>query len=100
MSENKKLCVGCNTRYELTEFYRAGRYYQKLCKPCHNVNRKKYSITNFYQKKTTGFKKLSKDKQDIIIKSLADKIPIKHIARDNGVPYITLRMWKLDGQIN
>jgi len=97
MDEQKmisKLCPGCNTHKHLeTEFYRAGPYYQKLCKMCHNANRLNYANNTQYQKKPTGFKKLPQEKQDAIINGLKEKKPIKHIARENEIPYITFRSW-------
>ena len=100
MSENKKLCVDCNTTYELTEFYKAGRYYQKLCKLCHNNNRKKYKNNSSYKKRTTGFAKLPFEKRESIITALKNKKPIKHVAAEHEIPYITLRLWRSAGQIN
>ena len=95
-----KHCPECNTHKHLeTEFYRAGQYYQKLCKICHNANRLNYSNNTRYEKRITGFKKLPQHKQDAITTAFNEKKPLKHIARENDISYMTLRSWVKKNQI-
>lgn len=62
------------------------------CKACHNAGK--------YQKKGTGWARLSSDKQDVIRKMLADRRnKFSDIELETGVSAVNLRRWVLKGQI-
>ena len=98
MTESTKLCTGCSLTKSHDDFYRAGEYLQKLCKPCHNKSRKNYHQKKKYVKKPTGFQKLEK-KTRTIIKNSIGKVPLKDIAKENNVSYSTLCYWNRTGKI-
>lgn len=95
-----KTCPNCIITKPLSDFYKAGDYYQSLCKPCHNSSRKLYDRN--YKKKTkkvTGFKKLSEEKQSKIIEQFTIGMSAKDIAYENNLNYNTLLYWKRTNQI-
>jgi len=96
-SEQVRICPGCNKiKFLEKEYYRAGKYFQRHCKPCHNALRKNYAIGTIYKKTPTGFFKLSQDKQEGIKKALEENKKLSVIARDYGVKYRTLLKWRAD----
>jgi len=75
----KKLCVGCDkTKYVDGNFYKAGNYFQKLCKICHNDKRKKWKIRGkmYDTPRLSSFQKLPQDIQDSVTKDFQNP---KHI---------------------
>lgn len=101
-NENKKLCLMCNEVKNLESgFYRAGVTYQKYCKPCHNANRKKYTIKYNYVKKNNpkGFAKLPEDIRKKILYDISVRINYKEIAKKYNLNYKTLLSWKRKGHL-
>lgn len=99
-----KLCKQCNIIKPLApNFYRAGASsYQKLCKICHNENRKRYK-RNFVckyipkPKKLTGFQKLDKNIKNNILRAIEVKTSYREISQAYGIKYVTLMSWKNKG---
>ena len=92
--ENVKLCVMCNEVKSLdTEYYKAGPFYQKHCKVCHNSIRVKYHSEHYIKKEKTpkpiipktpkpkGFNKLPEHIRTGIIYDLYIKINHKNIVK-------------------
>ena len=105
MSETKettKLCTGCNTLKTLSEdFYKAGEYYQRLCKVCHNATRKRFKRTvPKYVKRPRGFDKLSPERKEKIIDEYLSGKSMLDIARDNNIKYCSIRNWRKKGYLN
>ena len=92
-----KHCPSCNTFKPLTEYYRAGAYYQARCKPCHNLRRVTYGYK--YTKLKTGFKRLPEETQINIIADLTAKIKKKDIAKKYNIAYPSLIRWIRNGQV-
>lgn len=102
--KNVKLCSGCNVVRDLeTEFYRSGagsKYFQKLCKECHNRKRIEYPFSKAkYKKKDKGFAKLPKETQAKIIYGRYVKVHLKKLAQDLNLNYQTLCVWSRKGLI-
>jgi hypothetical protein len=96
-TEKVKICPGCNKiKFIERDYYKAGKYTQRNCKPCHNALRKKYAVGTIYKKTPTGFFKLTPDKQEGIKKALEENKKLSVIARDYGVKYRTLLKWRAD----
>jgi hypothetical protein len=97
-----KTCPDCEeTKEKCTEnFYRAGKSWQRRCKPCHNANRKQYRVKSTYVKKGTGFSKLPQETQEAIKLSISNKSTYKKIAQEHGIKYSTLCMWKRTGKLS
>ena len=103
--KNVKLCSGCDQVLELKDnFYKAGQYWQKTCKKCHNAKRKTYAFNKVTKKKReprpTGFKKLDKETQEKIKYDFYVKITRKKIADKYGIKYVTLTRWFNSNQID
>ena len=103
--EESKTCLKCGVSKELkTDFYKAGKFWQSLCKVCHNKIRLKYKNNSNYIKRPKGFTKLSEETQKNIINDIATcskdaRINYKQIARKNNINYSTLILWKRAGTI-
>ena len=97
-----KHCITCGQSKPLTEsFYRAGRFFQTNCKPCHNQLRKKWKLTSTYvkrPKKPHGFLALPIETQALIKHELEELIPLTHIAKHHNINYTTFIHWKKTGQ--
>lgn len=85
MSTEKK-CIHCLEVKPLTDFYKAGKYYQSGCKSCHNKRR-------VYHKRPTGYNKLS-NQQKSRLRYLLSVNTMKDAARLMNINYYTLRSWK------
>jgi hypothetical protein len=100
-----KNCIGCNTVYPLTKFYRIKKYtnaYQSKCIPCHNKARSGYKQTNFWKRRPKGFSKLSPELQREIQLRIEKGTQLPTISRElqhmTGCPsYHTLRNWVKKG---
>ena len=94
-----KICSKCLIIKNLSEYYKSGKYFQKLCKICHNKRGCTYYKTGARakNKKKTGFNKLSEETQDNIKADIYCKINYKKIAKTYGICYITLLNWKKKG---
>jgi hypothetical protein len=107
MTDSTKLCTKCDKVKSLkNDYYRAGEYYQKYCKECHNNLRLTYVHNNNtkYVKKPTGFIKLPKDLRDNIIYDRHMKMNYKNIWRKYTsqypeLKYLSLTGWGRNGQI-
>lgn len=100
-SGNSKHCCDCKEDKPLTEFYKAGRYRQKRCKVCHNMNRYKYkNSTSKYAKKKIGFKGLPEEKRNNILKNIKYckehniKINYSKLSKLYDIPYSSITYWK------
>lgn len=87
-----KTCPDCEQTLPLTSFYKAGKYWTKRCKKCHNLKRRAV-------KKPTGFAKLAPETQQKIRRCMLSRDRTKDIAKSAGVPYSSLRRWIKGGQI-
>jgi hypothetical protein len=96
-----KMCKGCKEVKQLdTEYYRAGKFYQSLCKICHNIKRYEYPLSKSnYQKRAIGFDKLMPTKQQEIMYDVYVKLSYRKIAAKTGIKYSTLLHWKNHGKI-
>ena len=76
-----KLCSKCNIVKPLEGgYYKAGSYWQKLCKTCHNVSRMNYANNKPpYVRTPTGFKKLPEDLRKKIIYDVHVRVNFKDI---------------------
>lgn len=108
MSKTKN-CKACKIVQPIENFYRAGKYYQAKCKPCHNAARDLYKRTpRVYiprprqprkPRKPSGFNKLPFETRVAIIKKINEKQGYPKIAADHGILYATLQLWKRNGTI-
>jgi len=96
MEETKtKFCINCKEDKPLLEnFYKAGRGYQTLCKPCHNKSRMKN-----YSKRPTGFEALSEEVKKGIIQDIENGLKSNVIASKYNIKYYNLTHWKRKGLI-
>jgi hypothetical protein len=85
--EPTKVCSACLIEKALSDYYKAGKYHQKRCKPCHNKCKK-------HTKKPTGFLKLPKITRDAVLSDMADNLNMSKISKRHGINYNTLRLWK------
>ena len=94
-------CNGCKGDFPENRFYRAGKYFQSHCIPCHNARRLTYKRTKPKPKpkKATGFSALDFDVRVKIIKQLANGEKLGVVARENNIPYPTLSSWRKKGRI-
>lgn len=100
LEKKVKLCKMCGEEKPVEEcFYRAGISYQKYCKPCHNIHRKQYKVVSSYQKKGTGFSKLSEETQKDILQDINKDMTYKDIAKKYNINYKSLLYWKSKGLI-
>ena len=93
----EKLCIQCNTVKKVEGgYYRCGKYWQKLCKICHNANRTGYKYSNKeYVKKPTGFLKLPAELQEKIKYDIETFINFKDICRKYSKEYPQLKYQSL-----
>lgn len=91
-----KLCEECNSVKDIEkDFYKAGKSYQRLCKPCHNSKRRNYKVSHKpYVPKETGFNKLSEEIRNSILYDISVKVNYKKIAKKYDIKYSTLCYWK------
>ena len=94
---SEKLCVECNIIKPMTEYYKAGKYWQKHCKFCHNSNRKNFKRTSTYIAKKKGFFALSEEIQQDIKKGLYEKVYMSILAKKYGIKYNNLLNWRKKG---
>jgi hypothetical protein len=92
--ETHKYCKECDSLKEITDFYRAGAYYQCLCKPCHNGKR------HTPKAKKHPFDKYPEDVKQILIqyfpKRKEDKLVItmSKLSDMTGIKRGTLQSWR------
>jgi hypothetical protein len=88
--QDQKICRMCKIVKNVNDdFYNIGLSKSKYCKPCHNKNRKNFKVKKQVykprpkksqsQKKSSGFKTLSKEIQEDIIHMLNVKYTKKEI---------------------
>ena len=94
--KNMKHCPDCDTNKPVLEFYKAGGYYQKRCKICHNKFRRNYKAS--HKKKMTGFGKLPAETQKDILEDIK-KMTKKAVAEKYNIPYQNITRWTRQGQI-
>lgn len=101
-----KLCSKCQkVKPLLTGYYKAGKSWQKFCKPCHNERRNEYENPTNYKKTPTGFMKLPEELRNKIIYDIYVRVNFKDIQKKyikeypNMTSYITLLKWNKAGQI-
>ena len=97
-NHDNKLCKGCNKTLPLTDYYKAGFYYQSLCKPCHNASRKNYKTNERPKKEITkkkvDFFKYPIEKQEAIIKMINDNARCVDICETHKINYQTFKKWR------
>ena len=90
-----KLCIGCNIRKPLSEYWLAVRGVHERysrCKKCHTILRKTKP------EKTLGFAALDIETQKEIVQMLKDKKKLKHIAKQFDISYTTFYGWCKKGK--
>ena len=93
-----KLCLQCDTKKLLIDYYKSGNGFHKYCKKCHNKNRKKYKYnTKILDGSKRGFLGLDKEIQDKMKIDIKNKVNFAQIARTYKISYDTLRWWKKKG---
>jgi hypothetical protein len=96
-----KLCRNCNVVKNLhSDYYKAGKGFQKYCIPCHNSKRYEYTQTYKYEKKPKGFKKLSQETRENILNDIKVRINFKEISNKYNIKYATILCWKRNGLLN
>jgi len=85
--DNIKICLHCEESKPLTDYYRAGAYYQSLCKTCHNSRR-----AGYYKKRPKGFAKLPVQTQTAI-KADLKTMKKRAVAEKHNIVYSTLVRW-------
>lgn len=102
-NNNNKFCSGCNKTLTLTNYYKAGVYYQSLCKPCHNASRKNYKTTKKPKKepikKKVDFLKYPIEKQEAIIKMINENARCIDICDTHKINYQTFKKWRRQGHL-
>ena len=97
-NRNDKTCLGCRRTQNINEFYKAGKYIQALCKPCHNQKRTYYNHKMTWpERKITGFKGLPEILQNYILEDRQKGICWKDISKKYIKEYPTLKYDKLCG---
>jgi len=98
-----KTCKECKQELPRdANFYKAGKYWQSRCKPCHNKSRKSYKRwvnPNPPPKKPRAFQALSFETRCSVIKKINDGVDLKDISRDHDIKYETLKRWKRDDKL-
>lgn len=97
-----KTCKECKEELPRDEnFYKAGKYWQARCKPCHNKSRTSYKrwVAPKKPKKPRAFQALSFENRCSVIKKINDGVGLKDIAQEHDIKYETLRRWKRDGKL-
>jgi hypothetical protein len=92
-----KICSGCNISKPLnTGYYKAGLYYQKLCKNCHcrSGSLSYAQKVEHIPKKLKGFSKLPIDIQKKILVDIHNKTKYKTISDRYNIGYSSLMGWK------
>jgi hypothetical protein len=94
-----KMCSNCQVAKNLEEdFYKAGKSWQRYCKPCHNARRLDYPRQKAKRVlKLKGFAKLSEEIQNNIKYDIYVRIAFTDIARKYDIKYSTLLSWKRKG---
>lgn len=95
-AENVKLCRGCDTVKNVSEFYKSGvkDLIQSKCKKCSCKDRNKYKRSKqIYIKKKKGFDALSEEVKKSILYDLHIKKTKKSIAEKNNIKYNTFLCW-------
>ena len=87
-----KTCLRCEESKPITGYYKAGAYYQSLCKQCHNSRRNEY-----YKKRPKGFLKLPIETQNNIRADLKTNKKTT-VAKKYNLSYSTLVRWVREGQ--
>ncbi len=90
-----RICCECKIDKDLDkDYYRAGKWYQKRCKRCHNKQKTIYNrkCNKIYKK--VGFNKLEIEVKEDIIKLLNEKIPYTKICKKYNINYFTFTSWK------
>lgn len=115
----RKLCRECDEIKEIKHFYKGGRdsrSYQSRCIPCHKAytERRRQMHLRFeddarkklgkpsrkeeVKSRRNGFKKLSKEDQDYVLKYFGT-VPLTRIARHLNLNVHTMHGWKRKGLI-
>lgn len=90
-----KTCKACKEEKPLLDnFYKCGRGYQTLCKPCHNTKR-----MSTYVKSPTGFVSLPDDIKKAIVEDFGNGLLCSVIAPKYNIKYFNLSNWKRKGLI-
>lgn len=94
-----KLCIECNVTKPLEGgYYKAGAYWQKRCKTCHNKLRTRYRKGHVPTPRY-GFAKLQPDVQASIKADIRSGHKKKVIAARYDINYFALARWIRDGLI-
>jgi hypothetical protein len=105
-----KYCKSCDKLLKVSTFYKAGKYYQSKCIPCHNARRtenyklqrlinKEVKIDKPRKKILNIFQKMPDEKQDELLKYLGT-MPLTHLARRMEINPYTLRTLKNRGHLH
>lgn len=92
-----KVCSICHLVLSIEQFYKAGNYYQKNCKKCHNRKRTQLNIQK--NGKRNAFQKQPEEIQKLIIKGLEDGKKLKHICIDYNLNYPNFSAYRRNGYI-
>lgn len=96
-----KTCKECKENLPRdANFYKAGKYWQSRCKPCHNKMRNQFKTwvnPNPPPKKPRGFQALSFETRCRIIQKINGGTTYKDVAQEFGIKYGTLIQWKKKG---
>jgi len=84
-----KLCLKCNKTLEIEQFYKAGKYRQKHCKPCYNEPRKKDN--KIYK---IGINTFSLEERKAITNDIQSGMKLKEVAKKNNISYQRLCRFK------
>ena len=84
MSEKK--CPGCDMIKSIDDFYKAGKYYQRNCKPCHNKKRTNLYFQNKIPRKN-AFQKLPEEIKSTIVNRLSSGDKLTKICQDLELNY-------------
>lgn len=95
MSRSEKHCPDCDTIKPMSEYYRAGPYYQRRCKPCHNKTRNKY-----YHKKGNGFEGLPVEIREALTRDINNNMKKKDVATKYNFTYSRVARWCRQGKFN
>ena len=96
-----KQCPKCDQVKPLEGgYYKAGKYHQRYCIPCHNIRRYEYKFNRKYTKRPKGYNKLPEDLRKNIEFDLYKKISMVQICKKYPIlKYQNLSLWKRKGQI-
>ena len=94
----KAHCRFCQEDKNVSEFYICTNLRRKICKLCDNIRRSTYVNNKGYVKKITGFKKLDKKTQELIVADMPN-LTLVQISKKYNILYGSLNYWNKKGYI-